>query len=101
MGGSIRYLGRAAEYKTHIINKKVKWDLIFEDIHDLEALLRMGETNVVYVDGKGMRFSEFEEKMLSKVHKIYPTRTSYVESIMENPEFEKAMRKIRRNLASL
>ncbi|MEK6847686.1 MAG: hypothetical protein AABX50_01005 [Nanoarchaeota archaeon] len=95
MGGSIRYYGRVAEYKTHIVDGEVKWDLIFEGINDLECLLKMGETNIVYVDGEGMRFSKFESEMLSKVHRIYPTKMEWVKDITNTPEFEAAMKKVR------
>ena len=85
MGGNIKYQGRIiAHYNMCMMPENPfgpdvpKFNLKFNSLEDLEALLGAKPGDKVEVDGEEMPYARFREEILRKINRIYTSRMAEV-----------------------
>jgi hypothetical protein len=90
MGDHIKYLGRTAYLNT--ISKPqsreeptlvMMYDISFENLGDLELLLRMKPTDTVTVGDETILYNRFKKEVLEKTHRIYLSKDGRMFDQME------------------
>jgi hypothetical protein len=90
MGDHIEYLGRSAYLNTISIPQSreqptpvIKYDISFENVEDLELLLRMNPTDAVTVGDKTIPYERFKKEVLERTYRFYLSRDGRMFDQME------------------
>jgi hypothetical protein len=90
MGDSIEFKGRIG-YLNSVIRSRsatdseriAKYDISFDSIDDLCALLNMDPDEIVIVGDERMPYSRFKSEVLEKTHRIYPIKDGKLLDMVE------------------
>ena len=81
--------------------QEVKYNLIFEDVDDLTALLSMDADEPVVFDDESMPYSQFKEKYLSNANRIYVSREVQFMDMVDSSNLPSILEKISKEPAKV
>ncbi|MBI2578712.1 MAG: hypothetical protein HYW26_03305 [Candidatus Aenigmarchaeota archaeon] len=88
MSDSFRHNGKVLGHiHSYTGNGTNQFDLVMEGIDALEYLFRLGEKEILHIDGGigEVPYSWFRENILGRAHRIYPISLGYVRDRFVGP----------------